>query len=83
MAARNRSSNDLFDRDMQRETHFIDVDELDIFIQINLLKLIPEQRIIAYGRIMHAITSRSGRLYFLEAPRVQAKRFLFHLFWKP
>ena len=43
MAAPNRSSNDLFDRDLQRETHFIDVDELDTFIQTNLLKLIPEQ----------------------------------------
>ncbi|KAJ8880978.1 hypothetical protein PR048_017451 [Dryococelus australis] len=45
MAAPNRSANDLFDRDLQRETHF-DVDELGTFVQTNLLKLVPGQRIV-------------------------------------
>ena len=77
MAAPNRSANDLFDRDLQRETHF-DVDELATFLQTNLPKLIPEQR-IAYDRIMHAITSQSGGLYFLDAPGGTGKTFLISL----
>ena len=77
MAAPNRSANDLFDRDLQRETHF-DVDELATFLQTNLPKLVPEQR-IAYDRIMHAITSQSGGLYFLDAPGGTGKTFLISL----
>ena len=62
MPAPKRSANDLFDHDLQRETHF-DADELGTFVQTNLPKLVlehPER--IAYDRIMHAITSRSGGL---------------------
>ena len=77
MAVPNRSAHDLFDRDLQRETHF-DVDELCTFVQTNLLKLVPEQR-IAYDRIMHAITSQSGGLYFLDAPGDTGKTFLISL----
>ena len=59
------------------ETHF-DADELGRFIQTNVSKLVPEQR-IAYDRIMHAITSQSGGLYFLDAPGGTGKTFLLSL----
>lgn len=36
MPAPNQSANDLFDRDLQRATHF-DSDELNTFVQTNLL----------------------------------------------
>jgi len=74
MVTSNRSANEFFDRDFQRESHF-DVDELGTFIETNLPKLCPEQR-IAYDRIMHTITSQSGRLYFLDAPGGTSKSFL-------
>jgi len=61
----NRSANDLFDRYLQRESHF-DVDELSIFVETNFPKLVSKQR-IAYHRITHTITSQNGRLYFLDA----------------
>lgn len=60
MAAPNRSANDLFDRDLQRETHF-DVEELRTFVQTNLPKLVPEQRTV-YDRIMYAIMYKPKRL---------------------
>ncbi|GFQ79745.1 ATP-dependent DNA helicase [Trichonephila clavata] len=41
MIASNRYGNDIFDRDIQRETHF-DVNELLTFVQINLPKLVLE-----------------------------------------
>ncbi|XP_036320445.1 uncharacterized protein LOC118734957 [Rhagoletis pomonella] len=66
MPAPNRPANDIFDRDLQRETHF-DSDELETFVQTNLPQLIPEQR-IAYDRIMRAITEQSGGRFFINAP---------------
>jgi len=69
MPASIRSANNLFDRDLQRETHF-DVDELSTFVQTNLPKLI---------RIMDAITSQSGGLYFIDAPGGTGKTFLISL----
>ena len=78
MPAPNRSANDLFDRDLQRETHF-DADELGTFVQTNLPKLVPEQ-CIAYDRIMHASTSQSGGLYFLDAPGGTGKTSPFSYF---
>ncbi|GFR20599.1 ATP-dependent DNA helicase [Trichonephila clavata] len=41
MIAPNRYGNDIFDRDIQRETHF-DVNELQTFVRINLSKLVLE-----------------------------------------
>ncbi|XP_046666559.1 ATP-dependent DNA helicase pif1-like [Homalodisca vitripennis] len=73
----NRPANNLFDRDLQRETHF-DTVELGTFVQINLPQLIPEQR-IAYDRIMRAITEQSGGLFFLDAPGGTGKTFLLSL----
>ena len=58
------------------EKHF-NVNELGTFVQANLPKLTPEQR-MAYDKIMHAITSLNGVLYFIDAPGGT-----FHLFWKP
>jgi len=68
----NRAINSRFDRDLQRETQFDDA-ELGKFVQTNLPKLVTEQR-ITYDRIMRAITSESGGLYFLDAP--EGKTFL-------
>jgi len=77
MPAPNRPANDLFDRDLQRETHF-DSDELGTFVQTNLRQLVPEQR-IAYDRIMRAITEQSGGLFFIDAPGGTGKTFLLSL----
>ncbi|GFS91849.1 ATP-dependent DNA helicase [Trichonephila clavipes] len=66
MPASNRPANNLFDRDLQRETHY-DSDELGTFVRTNLPQLILEQR-IAYDRIMRAITEQSGGLFFIDAP---------------
>ncbi|UYV72904.1 hypothetical protein LAZ67_10001127 [Cordylochernes scorpioides] len=41
--APNISCNDIFDRDIQRETHF-DVNDSQTFVRINLSKLVLEQR---------------------------------------
>jgi ATP-dependent exoDNAse (exonuclease V) alpha subunit len=77
MPAPNRSVNVTFDRDLQRETNF-DVAELGTFVQTNLPKLVPEKRIV-YDKIMQAITSQSGGLYFIDAPGGTGKTFLISL----
>jgi hypothetical protein len=77
MPVPNRSAHHLFDRDLQRETHF-NVDELGTFVQMNLPKLVPEQRSI-YDKIMQAITNQSGGLYFIDAPGGTGKTFLISL----
>ena len=51
------------------------MEELDIFVRTNLPNLILEQRIV-YDRIMHTVTSKSGVLYFLDAPGGTGKIFL-------
>ncbi|GFR15496.1 ATP-dependent DNA helicase [Trichonephila clavata] len=66
MIAPNRYGNDIFDRDIQRETHF-DVIELQTFVRINLPKLVLEQR-TAYDTIINAIFNKRCGLYFLDAP---------------
>lgn len=45
MYAPNRSANDIYDRDLQRETDF-DIDDLGRFVENNLSKLVPKQRIV-------------------------------------
>ncbi|GFY26457.1 ATP-dependent DNA helicase PIF1 [Trichonephila clavipes] len=75
--ASNRSANNLFDRDLQRETHY-DSDELGTLVRTNLPQLILEQR-IAYDRIMRAITEQSGGLFFIDAPGGTGKTFLLSL----
>ncbi|GFX64018.1 ATP-dependent DNA helicase [Trichonephila clavipes] len=77
MPASNRPANNLFDRDLQRETHN-DSDELGTFVRTNLPQLILEQR-IAYNRIMRAITEQSGGLFFIDAPGGTGKTFLLSL----
>ncbi|GFW30504.1 ATP-dependent DNA helicase PIF1 [Trichonephila clavipes] len=77
MTASNRPANNLFDRDLQRETHY-DSDELRTFVRTNLPQLILEQR-IAYDRIMRAITEQSGGLFFIDAPGGTGKTFLLSL----
>ncbi|GFT09254.1 ATP-dependent DNA helicase PIF1 [Trichonephila clavipes] len=77
MPASNRPANNLFDRDLQRETHY-DSDELGTFVRTNLLQLILEQR-IAYDRIMRVITEQSGGLFFIDAPGGTGKTFLLSL----
>ncbi|UYV73325.1 hypothetical protein LAZ67_10002729 [Cordylochernes scorpioides] len=77
LCAPNRSANDSYDRDLQRETHF-DVDDLSVFVERNLSKLVPEQR-IAYDTLMQAISDQRGGLYFLDAPRGTGKTFLINL----
>ncbi|GFW18545.1 ATP-dependent DNA helicase [Trichonephila clavipes] len=77
MPASNRPANNLFDRDLQRETHY-DSDELGKFVRTNLPQLILEQR-IAYDRIMRAITEQSGGLFFIDAPGGTGKTFLLSL----
>ncbi|GFU70836.1 ATP-dependent DNA helicase [Trichonephila clavipes] len=70
----NKSGNDIFDRDIHRETHF-DVNELQTFVRINLPKLVLEQR-TAYDTIINAIDNNSCGLYFLDAPGGTGKTFL-------
>ena len=70
MAASNRPTNNLFNR-----VTFFDVDNLSTFDQRNLPILVGEQRII-YDGIMHAITSQSRGLYFLDALGGTGKSFL-------
>ncbi|GFU99553.1 ATP-dependent DNA helicase PIF1 [Trichonephila clavipes] len=77
MPASNRPANNLFDRDLQRETHY-DSDKLGTFVRTNLPQLILEQR-IAYDRIMRTITEQSGGLFFIEAPGGTGKTFLLSL----
>ncbi|GFW07512.1 ATP-dependent DNA helicase [Trichonephila clavipes] len=77
MPASNRPANNLFDRDLQRETHY-DSDELGTFVRTNLPQLSLEQR-IAYDRIMRAITEQSGGLFFIDAPGGTGKTFLLSL----
>ncbi|GFT18965.1 ATP-dependent DNA helicase, partial [Trichonephila clavipes] len=77
MPASNRPANNLFDRDLQRETHY-DYDELGTFVRTNLPQLILEQR-SAYDRIMRAITEQSGGLFFIDAPGGTGKTFLLSL----
>lgn len=77
LTAPNRSANDLFDRDFQQEINF-DIDTLESFLQTNLPKLVPEQRIV-YDRIMNVIINQSGGLYFLDAPGGTGKTFLISL----
>ncbi|GFS64754.1 ATP-dependent DNA helicase [Trichonephila clavipes] len=77
MPASNRPANNLFDRDLQRETHY-DSDELGTFVRTNLPQLILEQR-IAYDRIMRAITEQSGGLFFIDAPGGTGNTFLLSL----
>ncbi|GFX59288.1 ATP-dependent DNA helicase [Trichonephila clavipes] len=77
MPASNRPENNLFDRDLQRETHY-DSDELGTFVRTNLPQLILEQS-IAYDRIMRAITEQSGGLFFIDAPGGTGKTFLLSL----
>ncbi|KFM73771.1 hypothetical protein X975_17061, partial [Stegodyphus mimosarum] len=74
MIALNRSDNDIFDRDIQRETHF-DVNELQTFVRINLPKLVLEQR-TAYDTIVNAISNKSCGLYFLDVLGGTGKTFL-------
>ncbi|GFX87397.1 ATP-dependent DNA helicase [Trichonephila clavipes] len=74
MIAPNKSGNDIFDRDINRETHF-DVNELQTFVRINLPKLVLEQR-TAYDTIINAIANKSCGLYFLDAPGGTGKTFL-------
>ncbi|GFV13168.1 uncharacterized protein TNCV_4071081 [Trichonephila clavipes] len=77
MPASNRPANNLFDCDLQRETHY-DSDELGTFVRTNLPQLILEQR-ITYDRIMRAITEQSGGLFFIDSPGgTQARLFFFH-----
>ncbi|GFS49323.1 ATP-dependent DNA helicase [Trichonephila clavipes] len=73
MIAPNKSGNDIFDRDIHRETHF-DVNELQTFVRINLPKLVLEQR-TAYDTIINAIANNCG-LYFLDASGGTGKTFL-------
>uniref|UniRef100_T1HTZ7 ATP-dependent DNA helicase n=1 Tax=Rhodnius prolixus TaxID=13249 RepID=T1HTZ7_RHOPR len=77
MIAPNRSGNDIFDRDIQRETHF-DVHELQTFVRINLPKLVSEQR-TAYDTIITVISNKSCGIYFLDAPGGTGKTFLISL----
>ncbi|GFV41445.1 ATP-dependent DNA helicase [Trichonephila clavipes] len=77
MPASNRPANNLFDRDLQRETHY-DSDELGTFVRTNLPQSILEQR-IAYDRIMRAITEQSGGLFFIDAPGGTGKTFILSL----
>ncbi|GFX88198.1 ATP-dependent DNA helicase [Trichonephila clavipes] len=77
MPASNQPANNLFDRDLQRETHY-DSDELGTFVRTNLPQLILEQR-IAYDIIMRAITEQSGGLFFIDAPGGTDKTFLLSL----
>ncbi|XP_067129653.1 uncharacterized protein [Centruroides vittatus] len=77
MCAPNRSVNDTYDRDLQRETHF-DVDDLGTFVETNLPKLVSEQRVV-YDTIMQAITYQRGGLYFIDAPGGTGKTFLISL----
>ncbi|GFX85927.1 ATP-dependent DNA helicase [Trichonephila clavipes] len=74
MIVPNKSGNDIFDRDIHRETHF-DVNELQTFVRTKLPKLVLEQQ-TAYDTIINAIANKSCGLYFLDAPGGTSKTFL-------
>ncbi|KFM59871.1 ATP-dependent helicase RRM3, partial [Stegodyphus mimosarum] len=74
MIAPNSSGYDIFDREIQRESHF-DVNELQTFVRINLPKLVLEQR-TTYDTIINAISKKSSGLYFSDAPGGTGKTFL-------
>jgi len=74
MCAPTRTVDGIFDRDLQRETQF-NVDDLRLYVENNISKLVPEQRTI-YDKIMGAIANRSGGLYFIDAPGGTGKTFL-------
>jgi len=77
MTAPNRSANNLSDCDLQRGTKF-HVDELCIFVQRNLSKLVTDQRLVC-DRIMHDITSKIDELNFFDTPGRTEKIFLVSL----
>jgi hypothetical protein len=77
MPAPDRSAYNFLDRDLQREIQF-DQAELSTFVEMNIPKLLPEQRIV-YDKIMQAITSQSGGFYFIDAPGGTGKTFLISL----
>lgn len=62
------------DRDIDRETNF-NINDLAAFVEINLPKLVPEQRYV-YDMIMQAISNHSGGFYFLDAPGGTGRTFL-------
>lgn len=74
MPSPDRPAGDLFNRDLQREQAF-DVNELNNYVQTNLLKMLPEQK-LAYDKIMHSIAAQQGGFYFLDAPGGTGKTFL-------
>lgn len=74
MCALNWTTNDNYDHDLQRETNF-DVDYLDIFVEISLPKLVPDQHIVC-GSILQAVRNQRILLYFLDAPWGAGKTFL-------
>jgi hypothetical protein len=74
MPSPNRPASDMFNRDLLREQSF-DVNELNNFVQTNLPKISPEQKLV-YNKIMHAIEAKQGGFYFLDAPGGTGKTFL-------
>jgi len=77
ITAPNCSANNLFDRDLWRERQFDD-EEILKFVQTNLPKLYPDQR-LACDRNIHEITSLDGGLYFLNPLEGTGKTFLISL----
>ena len=77
MVAPNRSANDLYDREIQRERCF-DINDLNEFIESNVPKLTTQQKNV-YDAVMQAIENQIGGLYFLDAPGGTGKTFLISL----
>lgn len=77
MIAPNRSVNDIYNRDLQREQCF-DADELNAMVQSNIPRLLPQQKHV-YDTIMQAIENQRGGFYFLDAPGGTEKTYIISL----
>ncbi|KAJ8881804.1 hypothetical protein PR048_018290 [Dryococelus australis] len=74
MLSPNRPAIDLFNTDLQCELMF-NVNDLNVFVQTDEPKLLPEQKII-YEIILHSIAAQQGGFFFLDAPGGTGKTLL-------
>ncbi|CAB3258294.1 unnamed protein product [Arctia plantaginis] len=72
MPAPNREMNDAFNRELEREREY---QELDLVVQTNVPLLNSQQKEV-YDTLMKAIDDGNGGLYFLDAPGGTGKTFL-------
>ena len=72
-----RNRGDRLGREMLRETNY-DMKQLDEFVLSNELLLVKDQK-IAYDAILELVNTRTGGIFFLEAPGGTGKTFVINL----